>query len=309
MPKNQKTQRVVLLDRLSKVSIKTYILLALIIFVGFGVYWWRAVYLDPQKTFEAVLNNSLQLHGITKVVTQDQNGQSLHQASRLSNTDQPNVFSKIILKQGVNTTVNTETIGTPKADYVRYTSIQTDQKNAQGATMDFSSVLGIWGSDEAQMNTGQTDGQSFNENAIGIFPFGNLSLAQRHQLLQFITDEKVYQVDYSKVTKRLENSRPRYTYKVGVDAEAYVKMIQKFGQMIGLDNLGGLDPSQYAGSERLQFEVTVDVWSRELTAIKNEGSDRAELYSGHNAAMSIDIPSVDAVISIEELQIRLQNLQ
>ncbi len=255
-----------------------------------------------------MIANSLNLNGVTREVVQTNNGQEVSQRIQLSFGSNPAVraVTKLTEEAG-NTTVITESLGTPTRDFVRYNSIKTTQTKQNGDPLDFASVLGIWGGDTADTEQNVTNGELYNEAVLGVVPFGRLAQAQRDDLIKLIDDEEVYEVDFAKTERKLENRRPRYTYEVAVDPEKYVKLLKRFGEHAGLNHLGPLDPANYADADKLGFKFTVDVWSRQLVNVFYGSGERQENLSGYNAAKNVAIPA-DA-ISIDELQQRLQELQ
>lgn len=284
------------------------IVAGLAFFIGFGLLWWRSVYSSPHHVFEGMLNNSLKVNGVTRKVTQSSNGQSVLQISQLNLNGKPIVHSQTTLTQGEpTTTVVTENIGTPNDDYVRYTSIKTSQTKPSGETLDFTSILNVWGKSDTGAAPTTTDGDSYNEAVLGVVPFGKLSKAHRQELLKMMHDTNVYEVDYANVRRVTENGRPRYVYSVTVDAVAYVTLLKRFGELTGLNHLGDLDPNVYAGSGRLPFVLTVDVRSHELAKIEYADGQRVETLSGYNASHEVTIPT--NAIGTDELQARLQALQ
>ena len=84
-------------------------------------------------------------------------------------------------------------------------------------------------------------------------------------------------------------------------------MLQQFVKKLGLPEIAGLDPSQYAGVADLETEFKIDKNSRQLVEIKYLGTGQQEFYSDHGLNGQIQIP--EQTIPITELQTRIQNLQ
>ena len=283
--------------------------LSALLIIIFGGLWWRSIYSDPERVFKAMLDNSLRLTSVSKEVNQTGNGQEVRQFVDLEFGPEHRVLSRTLLTQlgDTPTTVETESIGTPTTDYVRYIDIDTEQTKPSGEPLDFSGVLGIWGSSDVDQPDATTNGELYNESILGIVPFGVFDQAQRRELLKLIEDENIYEVDYSAVSKEIQDGRPRYIYSLTVDAEAYIKLLKRFGELHGLNHLSELDPAAYAGQERLPFVITADVWSRQLERIEYSAGDRIETFGSHNAVRGIELPA--QVVSVDEIQSRLQALQ
>lgn len=287
------------------------VLIALFLFLVSSVLWWKYVYSDPHRVFEAMLNNSLRLRGVTRRVSQTENGETITQVSQIVFDGNPRVTAETVLAQGdgvVATEVVTEGMGTPTTDYVRYTSIDTNQPGLDGQPLDFTSVLNIWSkSSEGDKQPPKTNGELYNETVLGVVPLGLLTQSQRDELTAFMKQENIYDVDYDHVEQIEENGRPRYVYHMTVDAQGYVRLLKKFAEITGLNHLDVLDPSAYAQAGPLPFSLTVDVRSRQLTKVDYGGTGRTEELMAHNALPKIELPS--DTITTEELQQRLQELQ
>ena len=293
--------------RLSSASLA--VIAALLLLATFGWLWWNYVYSNPQRVFRAMLDNSLRVSSVTKEVSSNSEGQALNQTARLQFGAEDRVMSRVELKQtdGSNTTIKTESVGTPTAEYTRYTQIDTDQKQTNGQPLDFSRLIGTWGRGATDTEGKLTAAELYNEMALGIIPLGNLGKADRRELLNLMRSENVYEVDYASAQKTTINGRPAYKYSITVETVAYARMLKRLAEMRGLTHLKDLDPADYAGGERLPFNVAVDIGSHQLRQIEYADLSRTENFSGYNGRYQIDLPAES--IPIEELQARLQELQ
>lgn len=280
--------------------------LGIVLLAASSYTWWRLVYNAPANVFESMLNNSLRLQGVSRTVEQG-GEQETDQVSRLSLVPRPVVQADTTLYQLPDTTVVTQSIGTPYDDYVRYTRVDTSQTNQDGQAIDFSNILNVWGRAADPFGTGQTDGELYAEAVLGVVPFGDLDPNQRQELLDIMLNQGVYDVDYDNVKRQIIGGRPQYVFPVEIDPEAYIKLLKRYAELTGLNNLSEIDPSVYASAESIPFTLTVDVWSRQLTEISYDTGDRVEKLSGHNASQDVTLPADP--ISVDELQERLQSLQ
>lgn len=272
-----------------------------------GVSWWKLVYSNPSNVFDRMLANSLATPSVTKVVAQSDDSQKLQQTSQLVTEPSQIVHAKSVLGQttDADTSIITESIGTPETDFVRYTNIKTSQKSSSGKDFDFSSVIGVWGkSGQDSLGNGA---QLFNQTVLGVVPVANLPQPQRSALLKQIKNDNVYKQDAKSVKRQLVNGRPMYIYNVSVAPVAYVTMLKNFARDLGLKQLEQVDPAQYKDSQPLQFSFEVDVWSSQLLKVSYSTSDRTESYSAYGARTQISVPT--SSIGVDELQSRLQQVQ
>lgn len=274
-----------------------------------GGLWWHAVYSSPQNTFERMLENSLSTTSVTKIISQSNNGQTTSQSVQIITAPQHTIHSinKIEQDVGGKTVIVTEETNTPQADFVRYNSIETQQKSESGQSFDFSTVLGIWGKTDYNSKNPYAQSTVYSQNVFGVVPIANLPLEKRQKLLNQITNDNVYKVDYANVAAKIENHRPTYTYTVTVTPVSYIKMVKILGQYVGLKQLEQLDPARYAGAQPVSFGFKVDVWSGQLLSVSYPGSDRQESYTAYGQIENLVMPS--STIPLNQLQDRLQQIQ
>lgn len=269
--------------------------------------WWRFVFSSPRRVFEAMLETSLKTSSFTKRVEQSEEGQKLDQSVHVQTDAQDTAHSITALSQEGESaaSVTTEGVGTLDSDFVRYIDIKTSEKSESGSPLNFSNVLNVWGraTDSSDFSTGQL----YSDTVLGVIPIARLSAAQNAELLNLIRDKQIYNIDYGSVEREKLNGRSVYVYKTEVKTEFYVEMLKKFAGMVGLKHLEDLDPNAYKDSAPIEFEIYVDVLSRQLQGIKYSNSGRQETYSGYGALSEIQIPA--NTITVEELQERLQNIR
>lgn len=220
------------------------------------------------------------------------------------------------LTQG-KTEVKTEVIGTPNADYTRYRSIKTDQKNSQGKPLDVSKVIGVWSkSDDTEQTDTQSSGhQLFAQSVLGIglpvgsvpVPTGEVSASQRQDLLQEMKSENLYSVSFKSkdVKKERKDGHLRYTYNVKIQTILYVRLMKEFAKDLGLHELDTVDPNTYQTAAPLSVKLTVDAYSRELVGVDN-GQGYTQTYSGYGLPLKVTVPSHP--ITTEQLQTLLGQL-
>lgn len=285
-----------------------FVVAAIVIFAFSGWAWWHFVRSNPQRTFNAALNNSLRTRGMSRIVDQANGSQDLEQKVQLSQGAQNVAQGQTTIQQSGDVSANivTQTIGTPYEDFVQYTKIETSQKSKDGKDLDFSELLGVWGK-STPTSGGQTTGELYNESVLGVVPMANLSAKQRTALMDMIVEKKVYQIDLDKVGRGIENGRPVYTYDVTVAPEAYVGMLKEFAKSAGLTQLEGINPADYKDSQPLTFKLKVDVWAQNFTAVEYQDGARSERYGSWGVSRSVKIPT--ETVPVEDLQSRLQAVQ
>ncbi len=265
---------------------------------------------NPERVFNAMLENSLRTTGVTDRLVASNGTQGLDQTIQLMTSPLHLAHAHTILSQSGQgaASVTTETIGTPEADYVRYLDVQ-QKVNGAAKPFDFSKVADLWGKSATPKDATSTEttGELYDQTVLAVVPIGNLPLKGRRELLNQIKAEKVYTADYSNVRRSVHGGRPVYTYDVSINAEAYVGMLKNFARQSGYTHLEQVDPTQYAGGEPINVVLSIDVWTRQLSRIDYEGGSRTETFSSFGGQFRPKVPA--DTIPIEELQTQVQLLQ
>lgn len=273
-----------------------------------GWLWWHNVRSTPDRVFWGMLDNSLRTRSVTRTVAQEAAGQSSNQMGRLqaAPTNLTVGNNKIVQQTEAGTTrVTTETIGTPFVDYVRYTEISAPPKEGQSKAPDFSKVKGVWGR-SAEVNAKQTDGQLYSQAVLGVVPFANLPAKQRQQIMEKM--RQAYSYDTGKVKREIKNHRPVYTFTVTLKPVAYVAMLKSLAGDIGLTQLENVNPEDYRSTPEATFQMTVDVWSRQLLSTAQPESPSQDNFGSYGLT-SLDVSLPRDTTPISELQTRLQAIE
>jgi hypothetical protein len=279
------------------------IALACIILVGASVWlWWTKVVMNPDRALQDAISNSLKAKSISKHVIQSGANGEIDQTSYLSFFP-PSVSSQTstVLTQGRGSnsaSITTETIGTPEADYVRYAAYEGGQ--GIPGTERLESLLGVWAKRTQSLSQGE-ELTFLNETLFGVIPFADLDEGQRGQLIAMIDEKNIYQ--YSSAERKIEGNRPVYVYDLTINPADLVGMIKEYVQLAGAGDSSQLNPAQYQGLGKLQVQLTVDIFSRQVVEVAYPNG-RVETYTGQNLYRPVDIPA--DTIPVEELQKRLQ---
>lgn len=286
--------------RIANVSILNWLLiLSIVTLVATSILWWQVVYKSPENVFNGMIKNNFATAGYTRQVESKDNGLDANELAQIQTGGENIVRTKTTLVQG-DDTVTTDAISTTSQEFVRYTNIETSRKNAEGKKLDFSKALNVW----AKNDTGAAS-QSFTQMLLGVMPMGNVSPETRKQLLDFMDKHTVFSVNYDSVKKEKVDGRLVYTYEVQLLPQTYVEMLKIYGEGVGLgDQVTQLDPASYAEAQPTDLTVSVDVLSRQVTALHTPGNTtRKETYNGYGIVKDISLPQ--NTIPAAELQKRL----
>jgi hypothetical protein len=284
-------------------STKFIVTLAALVVIGTFGAWQYHNMTNVDRVFWGMVDNSMQTTAYVRHTQQKSGGQSVDQIFETATAPQHKLFSDTVFTQtGVDSaTAVTENIGTPTDDYVRYTSIET-AKN-----LDFSAILGVWGITEAQ-TPGQTTGQLYNQAVLGIIPTGNISAAQRREIIKVMHEKNAYSYSVVETKRSLPFGRPTYTLRVIVNPVGYITALKQFAGVIGLNHLEQINPEDYAQAAKLSFTVSVDGWTHQMTATDEGNGAKVEVITGRNLRKKLpDTPT--QTIPVDELQQQLQSVQ
>lgn len=277
--------------------------LAIVIFVISGLAWWRQVRSNPERVLYGAVENSLRTRSVTRKVAYD----GSEQAMELLVSPELRTRSLTTQTSGTNggsTTVQTEAINTQAAEYVRWTKIETDQKNAKGEQLNFEDLVNVWGRSLADQS-GQV-GQLQMSLLSGVVPTGNFNAHDRQALMEIVRNEKVYTFDEAKVERKIEDGRPVYVYDVEVSPVAFYKFMKQYGEIVGIQQLKDIDPSQFQGMPAETLSMKIDVWGQHIIAV-SDPSGTTEHIGSYGVNHTIEPPKES--IPLEELQAKLQSAQ
>jgi len=300
-----------MLDKITRVLISPKFILTLagLIVAGTFVAWQYHNVTNVDRVFWGMVDQNLTTAAYSRHTTQKSGAQSVDQVIETQTSPRQVVYSQTVFEQtGVDSaTAITENIGTPTHDYVRYKSIATSQKGADGQPLDFSKVLGVWGVTDTPAK-GQTVGQQYNQAVLGIIPTGNLTLAQRQELVAQMKQSGAYEYKILETTRTWPFGRPTYTMQVTVKPVAYISVLKTFAGFVGLNHLEDINPQDYASAQQLSFTVSVDGWTHQMTRTDQSQGAKSEAITSRNLRKEMPAVPTDA-ISVDELQSRLQAVQ
>lgn len=281
------------------------VVLGLALLGGAGYFWWQEVYTRPENVFKRMLNNSLSTTSFTKRSVVEGGGQNITQTTEHYLAPDPKVHSLVEISQDDEnkSKVKRETLVTEQSNFVRLVSVETTQKTPAGKPFNFSSITGVWGQTPAEEGNNSL-AQLYGQNVA--VPYAPLTTNQRRQVLEQITNERVYQVKYEAVTRVQHNGRPAYQYQVSVKPDAFIKMMKQVGMYVGVKGFNDVDPNAYKSLPPVNFVFTIDIFSSDLVKV-DYGNGQVEDYGSFGKRNATQDPS--NAISTLELQQRLQNLQ
>lgn len=267
-----------------------------LVLVGVFLLWAQSHYLQPDRTFWAMVNNNLVTNGVVKTSVQDSQGVNIKTLNRLSFSPSTQVHS--FRKINDNSTspaskLTLETIGTKTADFQRYSHIERTLQN--GKAIDYSAVYPLWILSSSDGRSPQQLGNAL----LTPFLFANLPSSDRQAILGDL--KKAYEPHL--VKRSSENGRRVYAYTVKLSMKPYSEAVKKYGKTLGIKQAQAVKVDQNIS---LNLKVKIDAVSRQLISVENTGSIApVENYSSYGIANWQKPPAKTA--SLQDLQKAIQS--
>jgi len=271
---------------------------------------YTRLYLTPERRFWMAINNSLSTPSVVKATETGGTGNKTTEATRFIYGAQAaqNKLNSVSFKTATSeSNVTTETITTPKTQYVRYVNIFSTEKKEGGGAYNFESVIGRWAKQDVGNEASALDNQrlTYIQPLVTLVPFGNLTADARNELLAYMKSNGAYNVDFTNVQYQMENGKKYATYPVKVMTKKYVTALQKFFTAAGFGDFPPLDASGYPENARVNATFRIDMKSGTVAGISFNG--QTENYLNNGVANELKMPT--ATLSLDELQSRLQSAQ
>lgn len=253
-----------------------------------------------------MLANNLHTRSVTREAKASGNGEKVEQDVRLQ-MGSTNAGEWLVAVKQANSSITTDSIGTPTAGYVRYTHVATTQKRSNGQPYDFSKIINTWGESKPSDNSSLS--QLFSQTLLDIStaplpPIANLSPGAQQNILAYMRDQKIFTPSYESVKHETVDGRRVYTYTVAVQLGAYVRMMQAFAHDLDLTSLDTIDASDYSTTKPVSLTMSVDPASHQLVRVAYPSTGFSQTYTDWGLATPIQLPS--HTIPVSDLQQRLQ---
>lgn len=284
--------------RLASLTIAVTILLAL------GGYVFNILHHQAADTvFWGSLESTLNLSGITCTVDQQNNDQTRHQAISLDIASKKNARSLTTLQRN-GTTVTTDTISTPDADYVRYVDISAPGKQSQEAAI--NKIINVWAKQARSSSVSKT---VLEQTALGgcIVPLVQVSPDMQASLMAELRQGKIFQTDLQASSWHWRWNQPYREYTVTIAPEPYIRFMQKVDSKYGTNALKGLDVASFRSKtpQRLTFQIFAN--SHRLNAIFFSGTGQTMHFSDYDIVPDTRPPA--KTVTAAELQKRLEAIR
>jgi hypothetical protein len=260
---------------------------------------YTEIYLKPSTVFWSTINQNLQTGYISKTVTQTTGTQTLTEATNIQFKGSLIAHTTLILtnKSGLSTSsVITETYGTDKQDFLRYTEIKSS------TSANPKNTINVW----AVNNKNNQQIIEILSDALMSSPlmYGYLSSSQRADIINQMHDHNVFTINFANTSTNVKYDGKRiYTYDVAINLQSYVQVFRAYLQDLGQSNLA-LQIGQPAAGSTYKATLYINPASRQILKMVPDGSSISEIYSNQDINAQTKLP-VNVKLSITELKQRL----
>ena len=238
--------------------------------VGINALVHRPLTTDPKQLFDNALNQNLSEKAVTCTVATSKSGTSQTLAVQLDLAGKTKARSVMTITTN-GSSVQTEEIVVKAGDYLRYTKVVSNVKNADG----------------------KTPSQLFGLTALGgcVVPLADVSAVDRATLVSGVEKGKVYVTDYGKSTTGDLNGQPTRQYQVTIQPGPYVTYMQAVGKTYGLDNLQSINVNDYNSKTSRQAVFYVNTKTGRLVQIHFADESRVVSFSEYGKVPELKAPT------------------
>ncbi len=280
-------------------------LISVLLLLSGAAYAWnaRARSNDPDVFWKA-LEAGMSTRGITCTIEDEYQGRRSVQEVALDLTHKYRSVSRTTIDQAGSRVV-TEGINTASHEYIRYIAIRSDQKDASGKPLDFSSVNNVWGKQSVISRKSTLYGQT----ALGgcIVPLASLQKREARALGDELRKGQIFQTNLAAYELVNAGGKQLRQYDVTVHPAAYINFMKQVASKQGLEDLEEISISEYAAREPERLKFQIDTNARLLRVIKYSGQNRTMLLSDHGKVPNTAEPK--DTIPTAQLQKRLQAIR
>ncbi len=270
---------------------KRIIILGVILSLVGSYFWYNKLYMTNERKFWSAINNSLSTKSVTRSIKSGGSGNEVLQSQRFAFAPQMASESKVRFNQKsalVDTTVVTEGVLFPDAQYSRYVAFSTNQTKSDGTTPTLENIIGKWEANVVAESDLEQAKLTYVSELVTLVMFGNYSADFRQDLLTQLKSGNVYAVNYDDVKEDEVNGEKADVYLVSVGLKEYARQLQRAFVVAGYGEFPPLDPDNYREDSRINARFFV---SQNTNSIIGVGfGSREESYSGYGINRTIVRP-------------------
>jgi len=283
-----------------------FLVFAIVIGTGATIFWYKDIYMTPERRFWSAIDNSLSTKSVVRTLTSGGTGNQVIQNNRFVFSQDDFVESRVEFTNRsatVDTFVVTEGLTTLDSQYSRYVSFDTNDTREDGSTADINNVLGEWAGVTADDESKEEARLNYVSELVTLALFGDYSSDQRSTIVGSLESSNTYRVNYDGVSEgEVDDDDEVLFYPVSVGLKSYASTLQNSFESAGLGGFPPLNPDNYREDARVNAIFAVRTRDNALVGI--QFGDRSEEYSNYGALRELSVP--DVKFTPEELEAIVQ---
>ena len=282
-----------------------FLVFAIVIGTGATIFWYKDIYMTPERRFWSAIDNSLSTKSVVRTLTSGGTGNQVVQDNRFVFSQEDFAESRVEFTNRsatVDTFVVTEGLTTLDSQYSRYVSFDTNDTREDGSTADINNVLGEWAGVTADDESKEEARLNYVSELVTLALFGDYTSSQRSSIIDSLESGDTYRVNYDGVSEGEVESDEVLFYPVSVGLKSYASTLQNSFESAGLGGFPPLNPDNYREDARVNAIFAVRTRDNALVGI--QFGDRSEEYSNYGALRELSVP--DVKFTPEELEAIVQ---
>ncbi len=267
------------------------LIIGLIITLIGSYFWYTRLYMDNERRFWAAIENSLSTSSVTRTLSRGGSGNAVVQNQRFVFAPQMVTESKVFFTQRgatVNTTVVTEGIQYPDAQYSRYTEFTTDQVREDGVVPTLDSLLNKWEESQVPEQAREQARLSYISELVTLAIFGNYDAEFRSDIIDGLQDSNAYTIDFDRARDSTIGDDDVIVYSVVVNLKPYATQLQRAFERSGYGEFPPLNPDNYQDDSDLSTSIAIYKKNNAIASISF--GDREEMYTGYGVQRTVERP-------------------
>ena len=297
-------------DRIASLNVKSIamklVFAGLLIGVVSGIFWYQNIFMDNERRFWSAVDNSLSTPSVVRTLESGGSGNLATQQNRIYFSPERISESKVTFSNRsatVNTTVVTEGLSTPDAQYSRYVTFDTTDKRQDGSTPTLNDVLGKWSGETFEGDEAEQARLNYVSELVSLALFGNLTTGSRADIVNELRSNDIYQVDYNNVLEDTLDGEAVLIFPVSVSVREYAQQLQRVFTLSGLGEFPSLNPENLREGSEVNAQFTIR--KRDNTIVRVNSGANTELYGNYGVMKTIDLPNPE--FTPDELEQRVQD--
>jgi len=273
---------------------KQILFFSFILAIAVVYLWYARLYMTNERRFWLAIENSMSTRSVTRTINNGGTGNAVVQSQRFAFSPQMASESKVTFDQKsalVETSVATEGVLFPDAQYSRYTAFETNQQKPDGTVPSLDSVLGKWeGNDVAEDNLDEAR-LGYVSELVSLVIFGNFDDAFRDDVVSQFKDKDVYGLNLLNVTENNVEGQDVLSYSASISLREYATQLQRAFVRAGYGEFPPLNPENYRADSKIPATILVSKKNNNIVGVSF--GDRNELYSGYGINRLVERPEVE----------------